>query len=172
MRVFVCDYAQFRATCSLHCDSSYLGYYSNSVSECLTIFCDVPVMIKVIKADLRMKIEGPRVHVSNRPLTRIARMKKGHIQPSDSCHVRHMRLSESDTPAPQAFQKRLTALYTHHTTAAPCVVTQETADAYFFILRNGDTLVLHGAAGQVCAHQVFAPVGYMCIRIRTFLLKN
>jgi hypothetical protein len=47
-------------------------------------------------------------------------------------------------------------------------VPQETAEAAFYLLRNGDTLVMHGAAGQVCAHQVLAAPGQWCVRIRTF----
>jgi hypothetical protein len=38
----------------------------------------------------------------------------------------------------------------------------------WFLLENGDTMVLEGAAGQVCAHQVFAFPGVLCVRIRTF----
>jgi hypothetical protein len=50
----LCVCVQYRATCSLHCDAKYKGYYDDNVRECHTVFCDVPVWIKVIKADLRV----------------------------------------------------------------------------------------------------------------------
>lgn len=52
---------QFRATCSLHCDSKSAGYYSDNILECLTVFCEEPVIIKVIRADLRLGAGNPEV---------------------------------------------------------------------------------------------------------------
>lgn len=45
---------QFRSCCSLHCDAKYKGYYGANALECLTIFCDRPVLMMVVKADLRL----------------------------------------------------------------------------------------------------------------------
>lgn len=66
--------------------------------------------------------------------------------------------------------------YQHISAMCVCVcvhvcVLQATAKTSFYIMRNGDTLVFQGAAGQTCAHQVFAPVNKLCIRIRTFFIN-
>lgn len=39
-----------------------------------------------------------------------------------------------------------------------------------FEVRDGQSIVMKGAAGQVCSHIVFAPVGSVCIRLRSFVV--
>lgn len=38
-------------TCSLHCDDNSAGYYQRGMRECLTIFCDMPVVVMVVYTD-------------------------------------------------------------------------------------------------------------------------
>jgi hypothetical protein len=45
-------------------------------------------------------------------------------------------------------------------------------NARLFELRDGDTIIMEGAAGQTCCHAVFGPTDACCVRIRSFLVPQ
>lgn len=91
-------YAQYCATCSLHCDSKYRGYYGPRVRVCLTVFCAEPVSIKVIKANMRLTGANPEKVRRQRRLCVLATA----CMWTGSMHGSHRRLEHSSHALPPA----------------------------------------------------------------------
>ena len=58
---------------------------------------------------------------------------------------------------------------THCHRAVCCRLLQENlVDVQLYEVRDGQSIVMPGAAGQTCCHIVLGPVGSACMRMRSF----
>lgn len=49
-----------------------------------------------------------------------------------------------------------------------CWLQEDLVDVELYEVRDGQSIVMRGAAAQTCCHIVFAPVGSGCFRLRSF----